>query len=320
MSPTKKILELIRQSRDVTITYHVNPDGDALGSALAMKDLVRSFKKKAVIIGSDKPSPRYNFLSGFNSIKFLSWGSSLKINTDLLIVLDSPEMDRIGHIRNNIIAKKIIKIDHHLSHEHFGDVNYVNAKAAATGELVFGVFSQGRIKLSRETARALYAAIATDTGFFSQENTRKETFEIISKLVAIGVLPDEMYRAICGERELKYFQLESQVRNTLVLHNKGRVASIEIKYPWNKKYDAANTDTNDFFASLKCLRGVQVMVLFWERKPKEIKMSLRSRKTFNVCRLAQIFGGGGHRLAAGCTIKGSLSHVKQKLLSQIKLR
>ncbi|MCH7589764.1 DHH family phosphoesterase, partial [PVC group bacterium] len=165
MSPIKKILELIRQSRDVTITYHVNPDGDALGSALAMKDLVRSFKKKAVIIGSDKPSPRYHFLPGFNSIKFFSWDSSLKINTDLLIVLDSPEMDRIGHIRNNIIAKKIIKIDHHLSHEHFGDVNYVNAKAAATGELVFDVFSQGRIKLSRETARALYAAIATDTGF-----------------------------------------------------------------------------------------------------------------------------------------------------------
>lgn len=318
----REVIEAIKKGNRFLITAHVNVEGDALGSQLAMKELLIGMGKDAFILDSDPVPKHYRFLPKAAEVsnKFDKAGIF-----DAAIVLDCPTLNRTGKVRDVIKAADvpIINIDHHVSNEKFGDVNWVEPNASSAGEMVFRLFKEAHVLMTKEVALSLYIAILTDTGSFNYDNTSGATHEIAGELLGYGLDPALVSESVYERRSVKDINLLALVLATMRVNKKGTVAHLEVTKDMLDKTGADLAKSEGLINFARSIDGVKVAVLFKEdqKDKNKINISFRSKgnkSVIDVNKIASLFGGGGHTKASGCIVNGSLSEVKKKVLNRVE--
>ena len=314
----EKVVKAIKKHKKFLITAHINPEGDSIGSQLAMKELLEKLGKTAVIVDNDPVPSHYRFLSG---TKGISNRLDRVSDFDAAVVLDCPTLNRIGRV-NELLTddKTVINIDHHISNEKFGDVRWVNPEASSAGEMVYILFKKFSIELSRDAALAIYIAILTDTGSFNYDNTTSDTHRIVGELLKHGLKPADVSEDVYERRSAMDISFLGLVLSTIKINKTGEVAYLEITKKMLKATGADAAKAEGFVNYARSIEGIKVAVIFKEdpKKPGIISVSFRSKGNADVNKIASAFGGGGHVKASGCVVAGSLSEVKGKVLLKIE--
>lgn len=315
MNKFRRVLKQIRKYNRFLLTSHINPEGDSVGSQLAFAHLLKAMGKKSYILNPHSLPSRYNFLPGSNKIlTYLKPG----IRYDAICFLDCADAERTGNIYKMIdLSKPKINIDHHISNKRFGDINLVDARASSTAEILYILFKEAKIKIDKNTAACLYAGILTDTGSFNYSSVTSFTHRVISHLIKIGVKPEKIYKKIHEENSPAMMRLLGSALSIVELSKDKKLAWTQVTKDMLKRCKAGLRDAEDFVNFLRSIKGIQVAILFTEIGPRKIKVNLRSSDIVDVNKIASVFGGGGHQKASGCTIKGALSDVKKKVLSEV---
>ncbi|HEA47070.1 MAG TPA: bifunctional oligoribonuclease/PAP phosphatase NrnA [bacterium] len=317
MDELREIAKVIKKNKNFFITSHIRPDGDSIGSQLALKRILERLGKEVTIANHDSVPEIYDFLPGIESIK----QELLKDREfDVALVLDSPEFSRLESTAEIVKkAKVIINIDHHLGNEEFGKYNYVDTEASAVGEEIYELTKVMGFKIDREIALCLYVGILTDTGSFRQSNTTPRTHEIVADLMKIGDLkPAQITHQVYETQLPSAIKLLSMTLDTLERSEDGRIAWMTITDRMFKETGTTNTETENFINYVRSVKGSEVAILFTELTKDEVKVSFRSKSSVNVNRIAKTFGGGGHLRASACTIKGDLDEAKKKVLAEVE--
>ena len=309
------IIEEIRTNGSFLITTHENPDGDAVGSSLALARYLRRLGKDVTIHFCDPVPDLYAFLPLAEDVK----QALPDRDYDVCFVLDVGEFRRAGkQIADCKRIKKFINIDHHLTSDNFGLINYIDSKAAATGILVHRIIKEAGDTVDYETALCLYTAIITDTGSFRYSNANPEAFAVSGELVSTGIntwsIAEKLYESQPRER----LELLARALSTLTISPRGDYASITVTLDMYEETGASAELTDGFVNYPRSIRGVEVSVFFREINPGLFKIGFRSKGKIDVSRIAAAFGGGGHHNAAGATISGSLEVIKTKLFSHLE--
>lgn len=317
--------EIFENEKYFIVTSHTAPDGDNVGSSVAMTGYLREMQKKAYHVIDDSIPDNLNFLleghKFFTSEQFLDiekYNCLVKSKEYVLIVLDTADSDRIC-ISNEILqnAKYIVNIDHHVSNTKYGKINHIESEISSTCELVCKILrSIDEKKITSKIATALYTGISTDTGNFLFDSVDAYTFECASFLTKQGAERDTVANRIYQSTTYNYLQLTKESLETLEIYeNIGlMLLSVEMLERNNVDYK----DTDPLVQNVINIEGVSVGILIKERGENLYKISFRSKDSTNVCEIAQKFGGGGHKRAAGCTIYADLETVKKKVLEATK--
>lgn len=300
-----KLAQEIRRKNSFLITSHIDPDGDSVGSQLAMASLLKEFGKEAVILNERSAPKNYRFLPYAGEI---TTRIPEGFGYEAIVVLDSASLDRIGNVSKYVQGKFIINIDHHPTNRFFGDINWVAPKASSTSELIYRLIKRMGVEVGEERASCLYAGILTDTGGFRFPNTTSDSLRIASILVKEGADPSYIATQVYLNRSMEELLLLSKLLTTTEMH--GNIATMYLTRPMMEKL---NVNTEGFSDYVLQLGGVELGILFKELDGK-VKVSLRSRGRIDVSMLAKKFGGGGHETAAACLVVGKLSEVKKKIL------
>ncbi|MFA5142734.1 MAG: bifunctional oligoribonuclease/PAP phosphatase NrnA [Candidatus Omnitrophota bacterium] len=312
----KQVIEAINRYDKFLITAHVNLEGDSLGSQLGMKALLDSLGKKSIIVDNDPVPDHYKFLPKADEV---SSDLALTRDFDAAVILDCPTMKRIGKVRDLITKDKfIINVDHHISNEKFGGVNWVDPNASSAGEMVYKIYKEMGIKLTKETALVLYIAILTDTGSFNYDNTSSVTHEIAGELLGYGIDPARVSESVYERRSVADIKLLSRVLSTIRVNKTGDVAYLEITKKMLKETGADLVKSEGFVNYARSIDKARVAVIFKEDAGDKVNVSFRSKGDVDVNKIASFFNGGGHVKASGCIVEGSLPDVEKKVLDRIE--
>jgi len=313
----RTIKQAIKRFNKFLITSHINPEGDAIGSQAAMACLLRKLGKKFVML-DDSPVPKLlRFMRGTEGI---SKEMPHNFNYQAVIIMDSPDLARIGRV-NDYIKKDsvIINIDHHISNVNFGKYNWVEPDYSSTGEMVYDLFKAFKVKIGMDEAVALYAAIMTDTGSFRYSNTSSKTHRVTAELIDIGVKPYEMHSRIYETSSIQDTNLLGEALQTMKITDDGKIAWLWVTKEMLKKTNASLEGTEGIINFGRSIGGVEIAVLFRETGTKDrVKVSFRSKGAVDVNKLAGYFGGGGHPTASGCSVLGKIEEVEKKVLEKAK--
>lgn len=301
--------EKIDQYENIVLTAHVNPDGDSIGSMLALAHFIKNEMKKDVnmVIEDNIPS-NFKFLPGIESISCKSEDMG---KVDLLITLDCGNIDRLA-IDKSIVdtADFIINIDHHITNTKFGDINFVDYDASSTGEVIYQLINKLEHEISLEVATCIYVSISTDTGSFKYTNTNSKTHEIASKLLRLGIDLETINIEIYQNRSLEKTKLLIASMNNLTLLKDNSVGIVAVD---SEILESCNAKTQDSEIIVDFIRDIDVVNLACVLRPIDehsTKVSMRAKKDIDVSKISLVFGGGGHAKAAGCTIN---SNVKEAI-------
>ncbi|MBQ6820480.1 MAG: bifunctional oligoribonuclease/PAP phosphatase NrnA [Clostridium sp.] len=315
------ISKVILNSKKIGITYHVSPDGDAVGSALALLNALIYLKKDAYLISKDIISDNLQFLKSSNEATGLVTTPSN--DTDIVIVVDCGNIDRISAELNSF-NKTIINIDHHLSNDKYGKYNYVDTEASATAEIIFellgllGVDLSIKNDINYEIGTCIYTSLVTDTGGFRHSNVTARTHKIASDLKKIGVNNNYIYQNIYDNNSFEKIRLIGKAINNMELFFNRKVALIKIPKAYAEELDIEIGDTSNIISFGLQIKGVEVAVLVKETD-KGSKISLRSKNNFDVRKIAEKLGGGGHIKAAGINLNGyTIEKAKDVILEEIE--
>ncbi len=331
--PFQEFFEFISDKQRFIIGCHVHPDGDAIGSTLALGRALSQMGKQVIMICSDGVPNVYRFLEGsalirsdYNSSDFTpadcnsaDYCPNHFQEPEVIISVDCAEKERIA-LPEEIFKKNlpIINIDHHKTNIGFGRLNLIQPDAAATGEVIYRLLTSGGIKMDNKIAVALYTAIATDTGFFRYPNTSWYTMEIAAELVKnYQVDLAKVAEQVHDQKSYNSIRLLGEVLNSIQVGVDGKVAWAVLNQQMLAKYPVENEETESYVNYARSIEGVEIGILFKEFKPGEIKLSWRSTTAVDVSKLAANFGGGGHARAAGCNINGPLERIITEVLNYI---
>jgi phosphoesterase RecJ-like protein len=315
-----EICRSIKKYNNFLITAHTNPEGDALGSQLGFYNLIKKLGKQATIVSDDQIPYGYDFLPGIEHIRRLGQESK-DIEFDCLVVLDCADLKRTGRVYQlNKNHKPVLNIDHHISNQIFGDINWVNAQSSSCSEMIYRLYKRLGQMLDKDTALVLYTGIMTDTGSFRYSNTSSFTFKIAAELLKFGVDVTQVYRYTYENIPVAEVKLLLKILSKIKFFGRGRIVAFQIdqKSAGVKK---TGRDLADQVLSFgRAIKGVQAVALFKNIPgPKSrVRVNLRSQGTVDVNKIAVIFGGGGHKTAAGCTIPGSFSVALRKVIARIR--
>ncbi len=317
MKVPERLIQTLRSEKHFTIASHINPEGDAIGSAIALALVLKRLDKDVSVYIRDGVPEIYRFLPHCDIVEdTLDVGSLQK---RVLIIVDCNEPKRIG-FEGELKCKTSIVIDHHETRKDYGDIRWIEPACAATGLMIYYLIRELRVVITPDIATNLYVAIAVDTGTFRYENTTSEVFRAVADLVDRGASPGwiaiNLYESWSTER----FNLLREMLNTLEIHNSGplKVAITVITEDMFKKTGTDASDTEDFSNVPRILKEVDVSVLFRQDGPNKWKASMRSKGDVNVATVAKEFGGGGHRNAAGFITEGDLEEIKAEVIEKIK--
>jgi len=295
-------------------------EGDAAGSELAFYRLLKAMGKRATIINDDNLSYEYSFLPGINQIK--KFKKNLKnIKFDCFVILDCSDLERCGQIyKINTANKPVLNIDHHISNQRFGDVNWVEPHSSSVSEMIYQLYKKLDLPLNREIAMLLYVGILTDTGSFRYPNTTSVTHKIVSQLLRYNLDIAQIYKNVYENIPFQDMKLLSKILPTISRDANGKIAWFQIqrRILKNKKISFDLTEHILHFA--RAIKDAEVAVLFKENlgKKNEVRVNLRSQGKVDVNRIASFFGGGGHKTASGATVKGKIEDVRKKVLAKIR--
>jgi phosphoesterase RecJ-like protein len=294
-------------------------EADALGSQLAMRALLVYLGKKAVIVTSDKVPAEYNFIP---QVKYIRKPQDIKNEEfDCLVALDCSDAARCREVFNLFSKKKIIiNIDHHISNCRFGDVNWVDANASSTVEMIYRLYKYMRLPLDKNKALFLYAGLVTDTGSFRYPNTTSESHRMAAELLSYVIKVNKIYRNIYESLKFSDLKLINKVLLTLNQDKTGKVIWFEIRKELLKPKELSFDLTEKVLNFGRLNRYAEVIVLFKEdlNTNNQIRVNFRSRGNIDVNKIAESFGGGGHKNASGCRIKGRLETVREIVLKKVR--
>ncbi len=324
MKITKKtklqIKNFLRKHNRFLISAHTSPEGDSLGAQLALARVIRSMGKKCDILNTDKPSREYEFMPGIANIKSRPGIKSY----DAAIILDCSDISRVGNVRRFIDKNiPILNIDHHISNEFFGDINFVDVDASSACEVIYLLFKELNLEIDKPSALCLYTGIVTDTGSFRYKNTSAITHYVVSELLKLDIDAADVYRHIYQNLEISDLKLLDSVLSSIKQDPTGKFAWSQLTQEVTKKYKPKIDLTDNILSFLRSLRSVEVCALFRERSGKErnIRVNLRSKGKIDVNKIAQHFGGGGHKTASGLTIRNTnLKKAQRQVVEFIKTK
>ena len=302
--------DLLGKHQKITILSHVNPDPDAIGTALGIYVWLREQRFQVEVANATKEIPRYlDFLPHFGKIK-----QKMDFADSLVIACDCGSLDRLGFVLED---REIVNIDHHATNTQYGILNIVNAEAVSSSEVAFGLL-EGLYPVSRESAIAFYAALVSDTRNFTTANMSGAVFDVASKLIALGVDIPEVTQKMLHRRSLASLRILGVAINSLVLKEDAKVAILKISKEDLKHAGARQSDLDGVVDYAKSLATVEIAMMLVEID-SGVKVSLRSKKA-DVGTLASFFGGGGHRLAGGFEAEEKMQRVADVLLDEITKR
>lgn len=309
-----EIASVISSYERIFISTHKNPEGDAIGSALALLcELEKKEHKVRFSLDDEIPHP----------LDLLPYASRAEINIspeddELVIIVDCPNLARISSPFASLERRKaVINIDHHLENDYFAQYNSVDSEACATGELVYFLLQEMTETLETDTAILLYTAILTDTGSFRFANTNKNAFFISNELMEIGLNPHHVAQIVYENFSISKLKLLGHTLSTMEISDDGKVSWITITQNDLSKYQCKNNSAEGFVNYPRYIEGVIVSVFFHETEPNVVKISLRSKGNANVAEFAKKWGGGGHKNAAACLLEGDIKTVSRKILDSL---
>lgn len=313
MNDRNRIIELITEKDNFNLISHILPDGDSVGSLLAMGRCLRKLGKKVNMFAPGRIPLKYSFLKGADLI---SKDEALFDSSHSVIVLDSSDAERLGIFKDKVLeSPELINIDHHVTNQNYGSLNYVDPDASATGEIVFSLLEPLKVELDSDLAEALYVAISTDTGSFKYENTTPHTHMVIARLLQTGISPGALSQKIFDERPLSFYILLKDALSSLEMYLNRTVAIMTISNDIRIRSGASTDDLDGLVNYTRNIEGVELGILFYVENENEVKVGFRSKR-LDVSLLAGKLNGGGHVRAAGCRMHGSFEAVKEKVLAE----
>ncbi|MFC1517748.1 bifunctional oligoribonuclease/PAP phosphatase NrnA [Candidatus Margulisiibacteriota bacterium] len=305
MNIEQKIINELLKAKQVLCICHLDPDGDTIWSAIALKELLRQKKVKVKVACGDPVPENLKIFPGVDKV-------STKIHegwsNGLVVALEAGDVKRLG-----FSIKVDINIDHHFDNTKYGKINWIDAKASALASMIYKMSRSAKFKITPVIASLLYAAISSDTGGFRFGNTTRQTFADANELVRCGAQPDKIYHLVYENVSARALQKLGQALKELKVIEKGKIV-----YSAVKKVDAETG--HGIIDVIRTIRGTEIAILFKELGAKRVKVSLRSKNNFNVQAVAKKFNGGGHKKAAGCELNLSLAEAKNKVLKEITKR
>ncbi|MFP4465625.1 MAG: DHH family phosphoesterase [Candidatus Goldiibacteriota bacterium] len=307
------ILNAIKRSEKILLTTHVNPDGDGLGSGLALACKLLKMGKKVDFINADPMPHIYDFLPYSSMVKTRK---KVRGHYDLVIFLECPDAERNGYIIDYLKQTEcVINIDHHLGNVFYGDINAVDPKAAAVGVQLVEFMDIVGWKINSDMAKCLYTAIITDTGSFNYSNTTPKVHRIAGKLIEAGARPVDISAEVYSTTVSSTKLLQKMLDNMKV---EGKIAYSVITRRMLSNTKALESDADNFINSIRAIKGVEVAMLFKEREANKIKVSFRSKNGIDVNMIAAELNGGGHKYASGCMVEKPLNESVKEVLAQVR--
>lgn len=322
MTPPAELLGFLKNEDDFLIATHLNPDGDGLGSALALSMALQAMGKKTALLCRDQIPKICRFLPDnekFNTFETLLSQGRPRYDFKNLILVDCNDVDRITNdktLASKLSFEKSVVIDHHETEKDFGDLKWISHDSPATAVMVYHIVKGLGITITKDIAVNLYAGIAVDTGNFRHDNTSADALRIAADLVEAGAKPAAIYRELFESWSSGRFNLFTRALGALQTND--GIAVTVITGKMFEETSSSADDTENFVEFPRIVKDIKVSLLLREVDEKSCKVSLRSKGDINVAKIAAEFGGGGHKNAAGCTIKANVEIAKAKLLSKIK--
>jgi len=307
---------MLKEAYRALITCHRNPDGDAIGSELAIAELGGRIGVDSVIVNRDETPTNLCMRPGADHIRIADdLPEDFPEKYDLVIAVECPDLERSGFA--GLTRLPILNIDHHPGNQAFGVVNYLDEEAPAVGEMVWKLYGEVGVMPSPDAATNLFAALATDTGDFRYSNATGRAFRVAAEMVDAGADPPRVANWVHNNRSLASVMLLGEALRTLRIQCDGKLALITADQEAFQKSNAGPEDTEEIINIPRSIAGVEAVAFFKQWEAGVVRVSLRSRGDVDVRRVATAFGGGGHVNAAGCTVKGELAEVEAQVASAI---
>jgi bifunctional oligoribonuclease and PAP phosphatase NrnA len=305
----RQIRDEILRARRLLITSHAKPDGDSIGSQVAMALALRQLGKEVRLVNCDPPQPA---LAAFPGVSDIETMDRIEGDFDLALVMECSDLARTGVA--GLDRYRIVNIDHHPGNAMYGAVNWFDAGAAACGEMAFDVIRSLGVPLNREMAMHIYVAILTDTGSFHHSTLSPRTFDICRQALEAGADPVWIARTVYDSNTVGRIRLFSAVLSTIDLDASGRLATIRMDREMARVTGGSYDDTEGLINEPLTVKSIQAVAFFKEWEPGVYRVSFRSKGEIDVRSVAQRFGGGGHKNAAGCTVTGDLAGVRERVI------
>jgi phosphoesterase RecJ-like protein len=312
-------VQLVQTRQNFLLTTHVRPDGDGLGSMMALAEILENRGKQVRLVVASVFPERYRFLDPRRRIERFEATNPAWPAPDVVVVLDTGTWNQLALLGQCIArwpSAKVV-IDHHPTQDELGAVRLVDTAAEATGRLVFEAIAALGERLPEQAAQALFVALAMDTGWFRHSNTSSATFALAAELVRAGARQDLLYQRLFEDNSLPRLKLLGLVLERLQVTEGGRVAHTEIRRADYAATGAVPQDSEDMVNYTLSLAGVEVGLLFMEQPRGGVKISFRSRARVDVGSVAERFGGGGHRLASGTIVEATLEEARKRVLEAL---
>ena len=322
----QKAVELINDSKNILLTTHIKPDGDACGSVVAAAEVLKKLGKNVKLLMLSPVPEWYKFLFTQKpaildkdiTVEQLKQGQFGEF--DLIVLIDVNSNNQLPkfsqYLKQN--DKPVLVMDHHITNDGLGDVELIDTGAAATALIVFEFLKYAGWQITEKIAKALFVAVATDTGWFQFNNTDSRVHRSCAELIDAGVNPTAIYHDLYQSFSFARFKLMAAMLNTLELHLDGRFATQHLHQQDFKQTGAAYSDTENLIDECWRISSVEIAALFAELLDGRVKCSLRSRGAIDVREIAAKFGGGGHTMAAGAHLPGPLKDAKQLIKAEVE--
>jgi phosphoesterase RecJ-like protein len=308
-----QVVHLIEQKQRFMITSHIRPDGDGIGSGLALYWMLRGMNKDVDVILRDRIPPAYTVLPGSELVLVQD---DVTEKYDAAFIIECSDVHRPG--LPSLKDQFVVNIDHHSTTLPFGDINWIDSTAAAVGEMVYNLCKALGLEVTKEIADCIYTALLTDTGSFHFSNTTERTLKIASELVRRGVEPARISQALFYSYPYSKIKLLGLVLSEIERDDSGRIAWVTMDRALMYATGASEEDSDGIVNHALSVGEVEAVAFFKELDEGVYRVSLRSKGKHNVAKVAETFGGGGHRNAAGCRVEGDFQEVKRRVIEGLQ--
>ncbi|PIQ81659.1 MAG: DHH family phosphoesterase [Candidatus Omnitrophica bacterium CG11_big_fil_rev_8_21_14_0_20_64_10] len=315
-STVSEAVRVIRKHSRFLISAHVNPDPDAMGSALALAGLLKRLGKKVLIANEGGIPPALGFLPKTAAVT----DRRTRFDPQAAMTVDVPILSRLGNMASWVEETPVVvNIDHHISNRSFGTVNFVDPSAGATGEMVHRLYRAFRVRPSAKEAFCMYVAIVTDTGSFRYANSSPAVHRIAAELIETGVRPLAVSQALYETYTPQDLRFLGEVLRRIRHSPDGRIAWVEVPRALVRRHGAGPEIEDELVNYPRSIRTAEVAMVFREaEEPGRIRVNFRSKGRVDVNRIARVFGGGGHAAAAGCSLPGTLAAIRPRVLREVR--
>jgi phosphoesterase RecJ-like protein len=312
-----RINSAFKRHKSFLISTHVSPDPDALCSELALALFLKSLGKRVAVINEEPVPARFSFFPRVGLIKSVK--GIPRVAYDAAVIVDCGDLQRIGKVERLLDPKKpVINIDHHITNEGFGSLNFVDPEASSTAEMLFDLLKKAKGKMTEDIAILLYMGIMTDTGSFRYDNTTPRTHEVIGELMRFKIPVNELYRRLYERVPFSDMKMFMRVVSGLELCYGGKVVCVELSKKLMDKFSEDFDLREKIFSFLRSINGIEVLMILSEQNRKKTRVNFRSQGRIDVAKLAAHFGGGGHMKASGCVLEHPVTQTKKMVLKQLE--